>query len=191
MKQEPDYKPYSKLLKIAKAKPEARADLEISLENAQHSLLEAEWYRDRPPARLLKQVHCQLAKTIELIDKLDRYGAYFPRLALSWVRTIENGGWTTVSAQEALRDIESQIGKPVRGPPKKHDQSWVVSDALDFFVRHSPLRPSGDTKNPFHEFCELFYRAVSGVVVKEGGLEHHIKSALKRAKEASRHKEAD
>jgi hypothetical protein len=189
---EPQYKPYiDKLLKIAKANPEARADLEDSLERAEHSLYEAYLYQDRPPARLVKQVHRHLAKTIELVEKLDQYSACWPGLALSWPRAIENGGWKTVTVQEALRDIESQIGKPVPGPPVKYDQRWIVSDALRFFVHHSPVRPSADFKNPFREFCELFYRATSGKVVKEGGLEHHIKEALKQAKEASRHKVAD
>jgi len=124
------------------------------------------------------------------MEKLQKYGAY-SSFFLSWPRATEDGGRGIITVQEALRDIEQQIGKPKRGNPGKPGQFCAVCEARNFFDRHSPRRPSADEKNPFAEFCELFLRAVSGVAVKEGTLTWAIRGALKQGKEANRRKNAD
>jgi hypothetical protein len=93
-----------------------------------------------------------------------------------------DGKLIAVNAKEVLRSvkhkIERQRKKPPRGGQRKEDQAASVSYAKDFFVRHSPHKPSTDPKSNFAEFCRLFFRAISGADAPSG-LDWHIREALK------------
>jgi hypothetical protein len=127
----------------------------------------------------------EVATTRELFEKgielprhpkIEHYGIPFELPA--------DGREVAVNVKEVLRSIGSKIErrreKSKRGGQPKTDQAVSVSYAKQFFVRHSPHRPSTDPKSKFVQFCELFFRAISGTAVKTGGLDWHIRAALKR-----------
>jgi hypothetical protein len=95
-----------------------------------------------------------------------------------------DGREVAVNVKEVLRNIGAKIErrreKSKRGGQRKEDYATSVSYAKQFFVRHSPHRPSTNPDGKFAQFCELFFRAVSGTTVKTGGLDWHIREALKR-----------
>jgi hypothetical protein len=95
-----------------------------------------------------------------------------------------DGRLVAVNVKEVLRcvgfKIERQREKSTRGGQPKKDHAASVAYAKQFFVRHSPHRPSTNPDGKFAQFCELFFRAVSGTTVKTGGLDWHIREALKR-----------
>jgi hypothetical protein len=95
-----------------------------------------------------------------------------------------DGRLVAVNVKEVLRrvgfKIERQREKSTRGGQPKKDHADSVSYAKQFFVRHSPHRPSTNPDGKFAQFCELFFRAVSGTTMKTGGLDWHIREALKR-----------
>jgi len=95
-----------------------------------------------------------------------------------------DGRMVAVNVKEVLRSIGSKIErrqeKSTRGGQPKKDQADSVSYAKQFFVRHSPHRPSTNPTGKFAQFCELFFGAISGTTVKTGGLDWHIREALKR-----------
>jgi hypothetical protein len=70
----PNYEPYvGELLKLAGAKPGARADLVNSLESARGDIYFARIKQARPPTRLLKQLENHLRLTISLLEELEKY----------------------------------------------------------------------------------------------------------------------
>jgi hypothetical protein len=114
-------------------------------------------------------------------------------IALPWHPKIDHydiptlpadGRLVAVNVKEVLRcvgfKIERQRKKSTRGGQPKNDQAAIVDYAKQFFIRHSPHRPSTNPDGKFAQFCELFFRAASGTTVKTGGLDWHIREALKR-----------
>lgn len=95
-----------------------------------------------------------------------------------------DGREVAVNVKEVLRNIGAKIErrreKLTRGGQPKKDHAASVDYAKQFFVRHSPHRPSTNPDGKFAQFCELFFCAVSGTTVKTGGLDWHIREALKR-----------
>ena len=89
-----------------------------------------------------------------------------------------------MNVKEVLRNIGAKIGrqrkKSTRGGQTKKDQAAIVGYAKQFFVRHSPHRPSTNPDGKFAQFCKLFFRAVTATKVKTGGLDWYIRKALKR-----------
>jgi hypothetical protein len=127
----------------------------------------------------------EVATTRELFEKgielprhpkIEHYGIPFDLPAY--------GREVAVNVKEVLRNIgakiERQRKKSTRGGQPKNDQAAIVGYAKQFFVRHSPHRPSTNPDGKFAQFCKLFFRAVTGTTVKAGGLDWRIREALKR-----------
>ena len=93
-----------------------------------------------------------------------------------------DGTHVGVNVRAALRDIHETIvrctPKAKQGQPEKVDRAACVHFAKKFFVAYSPHRASTDSKNPFAEFCEHFYRTVNGKTVETDSLAWFIRAAL-------------
>jgi hypothetical protein len=63
-----------------------------------------------------------------------------------------------------------------RGGPKNLGKEAVLFYAEGFFRKHSPTKPSTGPKNPFHEFAERFYEAVSKT--EPGSLDRQMRNVF-------------
>jgi hypothetical protein len=84
----------------------------------------------------------------------------------------------------ALENIEraALIAKdPRTGRRVEVGKQHVVEMAFAFFVRYSPLKPSGTSTGPFARFARAFYETAIGVAPeKHGGLDRQIRQGVKR-----------
>ena len=86
---------------------------------------------------------------------------------LSIVRRIERAAETAVRAKDTGRPTE--IGK-----------QRVVDLALAFFLRNSPIKPSGTRTGAFAKFARAFFVAATKLdLERHGGLDRQIRQALK------------
>jgi hypothetical protein len=86
----------------------------------------------------------------------------------------------------------AQIGKdPRQGRPRRAGKQHVVDRSLAFFVRYSPLEPSGTPTGAFATFTRAFYLVATKVDPdRHGGLDRQIRQAIKRLpvqRERARH----
>ena len=75
----------------------------------------------------------------------------------------------------------AQIEKdPGQGRPRMVGKQQVVDRALAFFVRYSPLAPSGTPTGAFATFARAFYLVATKVDPdRDGGLDRQIRQAIK------------
>jgi hypothetical protein len=80
-----------------------------------------------------------------------------------------------VNAADASKD------RGATGRRREAGKQHVVDRALGFFVRFSPIEPSGTATGPFAQFAREFYSAVTEVAPeKHRGLDRQIREAVKR-----------
>ena len=218
----PNFAPYiDELLKAAHVagSPDTRSDLELALKWAHHSCGVARTARtERAPPKLLEQLERRVAKTIELIGKLEKYPASrdigfvmhavgseivdaapvremilegrnlrisrrrwtdrgLPRIPLDGMLVGVNVGNLLLAFQAHARKLRLRNKK--RGQPKKEDKLAIVSYAANFFSTHSPHKLSTDVQNPFRNFAERFYEAVSGTEIEPEALGWQIREAVR------------
>jgi hypothetical protein len=146
-------------------------------EDLQHAL---DWASDisklkEPPVGVYVEIEADARRLQAAIRQLDDHPDY-------WFNPPD--GWQNVTSgmSEKLGAIiaKAQAQKSKRGQPPKMDKLAIVHFALGFFLEHSDRSPSTDFNNPFRKFAEAFYRAAIGCEIKGGGLDHHIRTALKQ-----------
>jgi hypothetical protein len=102
-------------------------------------------------------------------------------------RLAVSGMVASVSVRNLLLAFQATVRKSrkrKRGQPKKDDKMGVAFYAAGFFCLHSPHQPSSDFRNPFRDFAEQFYKAVTGIEVKSGSLDWQIREVLKARRRA-------
>jgi hypothetical protein len=151
------------LLKLAGVpdNPQTREDLQGEFEDAG-----AELCLCRPiPGRVYRTVETAARRMQDALHEITRYNDL---------------AWWDPELEKQLQAVEkrAQAERGRRGQPPKEDKQIAAGCALTFFLKHGSRKPSADPKNPFHEFAEAFYGAVTGKEIEVGGLDHHIRKAL-------------
>ena len=153
------------------------------VEGAKHSYRAA---KKRPLAidhnTLLADVEATAKKLIKQLDRLHRYPA--TRYAFWRSREfgpVRNNRVEVANILHALEKIIAAAGSARdlrRGRRRASGEQHVVDLAYGFFIRFSPLTPSGTPTGPFAKFAREFHSVATGTDPEDdGGLDRQIRAA--------------